>query len=174
MISIGTDARQASRGNRSGGFIVAAVHTGSRHFDNVATRARELADISGRQVVFLTVVTRRPLSTELTRTRIRLARHPMTVHLVGAWIDGENLAAAELTERVAEELVRGAQELAAGTLILGLDPALDVPATSVPAHIARLLPHEIDLLFSSEEIKATPPPPVVSHFGISAHASLVE
>jgi hypothetical protein len=174
MTSIGTDARQATRGYRSGGFIVAAVHAGSRDFDNVVNRARELADVSGRQVVFLTVVTRRPLSTELTRTRIRLARHPMTVHLVGAWIDGENLAAAELTEQVAEELVRGAQELAAGTLILGLDPTLDVPATSVPAHVARLLPREIDLVFSSEELKATPSSLVVSGFARGAHASLVK
>jgi hypothetical protein len=151
MTSIGTDACIGTRGYRSGGYIVAAVHTGSRHFDSVATRARELADVSGQQVIFLTVVTRRPLSTELTRTRLRLARHPLNVHLVGAWIDSEQLEAAELTEHVAAELVRGAQELAAGTLIVGLDPSLDVPATSVPARIATLLPRDIDLIFSGDE-----------------------
>jgi hypothetical protein len=165
--SIDTDARLTARGYQSGGYIVAAVHTGSRHFNSVVSRARELADVTGRQVVFLTVITQRPLSAELTRTRMRLARHPLTIHLVGAWIDGEDLGPAELTEQVAKELVRGAQELAAGTVIVGLDPSFDVPATSVPAHVARLLPREIDLLFSSDELDATPRSPLVG--AVSVH-----
>jgi hypothetical protein len=108
------------------GCVVAAVHSDCRHLDRIVARAIERAAIDDQPTIFLTVITERPLSTELTRIRMQLRRYPVPIHLVASWIDGAP--------------VHGAAELGAASLVMGLHPLADVVGSNLASRVATLLP----------------------------------
>jgi hypothetical protein len=134
------------------GYVVAAVHAGCRHVDQIVARAIERAAAGDHQIVFLTIITHRPLSTELTRIRMQLNRYNIPIHLVAAWIDASDLTPAERHRQVAAELVRGAHELNAAALVLGLDPLTDVSGSNIASQVATLLPPRTDLCFGTDVV----------------------
>jgi hypothetical protein len=128
-------------------YVVAAVHAGCRHLDQIVARAIERAAADDQQIIFLTIITARPLSTELTRIRMQLHRYGIPIHLVATWIDASDLSPAQRHRQVAAELARGAEELGAAALVLGLDPQTDVSASNVASHVATMLAPRTDLCF---------------------------
>jgi hypothetical protein len=130
------------------GCVVAAVHADCRHLDPIVSRAIERAAVDDQPIVFLTVITERPLSTELTRIRMQLRRYAIPINLVAAWIDATELSVADRRDEVAAAVVRGAAELRAAALVVGLDSMTDVACPTVASRIAALLPPDTDLCFS--------------------------
>jgi NhaP-type Na+/H+ or K+/H+ antiporter len=138
------------------GFVVAAVHSGSRHLDAIVARATERAALTDEQIIFLTVVTRRPLSTELTRIRLALARYNMAIELVASFIDTDDVSLAERDRIIADELTRGARELNAAAIVLGHDLAGDLAAPTIARHVASMLPAPTDLILAVPELDRWP------------------
>ncbi|HEX3825581.1 MAG TPA: hypothetical protein VHV79_14065 [Mycobacteriales bacterium] len=122
------------------GCVVAAVHSDCRHLDRIVARAIERAAIDDQPTIFLTVITERPLSTELTRIRMQLRRYPVPIHLVASWIDGADLRRTERQPEVAAAPVHGAAELGAASLVMGLHPLADVVGSNLASRVATLLP----------------------------------
>jgi hypothetical protein len=126
-----------------GGFIVAAVHSRSRYLARIVATARERAAASEAEVVFLSVITRRPLSLELRRMREQLNRYSPPIHFVATWVDPDGLSSSALSSQVVIELIRGAQDLGASALVLGGETPSEESA--IASRVAMFLPIRIEL-----------------------------
>jgi transcription elongation GreA/GreB family factor len=168
--------RSGARSVPAGDYVAAAVHARSPHLDIVVARAVERARATGRQVILVTVLTQRPLRSELLRLRLALRRHSPPVHLVAARVDTERLDNRARINAISDELVRATVELGATELVIGHDPQRDQAAGTVADRVAVRLPAQIDLRFAVPQARpaaataskpdgrparptGTPPPP---------------
>lgn len=138
--------------------VVAAASADATGFDAVMTRAMAHAADTDEPLVVLTVVTQRPLTTQIDRVRARLARLPAPVSLVASWVDLDGLDPAERSAAIAAEIVRGAGELAASTLVVGPTANPD-PALSLVSEVARTLPVHTTLSLGETPAVSVHPPP---------------
>jgi transcription elongation GreA/GreB family factor len=157
MIVIGSTSASHDRSVRDDRRrVVAAVHSGSRRLDDIIARARAKSLELDRDLVFLTVTTRKAVSNELFTLRMRLARCPWPVNLEVTSIDREGLSRSQREASIADALVDEAERLGAAALVVGHDCLATAPSYGVAGRVAASLPTSIDVCFGQPGIDLPP------------------